>query len=257
MRRAVVLRSLLVSVALCLVGTASVLAYTVETNNYPNSPLGCTNAYDAATNQTWYCVRWAYSASGYSSDVYVYLDPSLSPAPGQGNPDEPNLNLKQEALNAFTRWNSVPARSPFFHQASGLITSTGYAMYGYPTKIVRDNSVRPPYLAWTSFYTMRDLTGSGDPHKILFGWVSFSSTARFGPHGNIPPGQYDATEIMMHELGHLLGLGHSGAQFKSLMYPDQPNPYTGVAPTTVSGGDVPGLQFLYGPGFCDYCVPPG
>jgi hypothetical protein len=232
------------ALALLILAAQPAAAYTFLFNAYPNSPVGCNNVYP------YLCIRWPFAANGYSSTVYVYLDASLSVVhPGDTG------SLPQEALAAMSRWNAVPARSPFLVQVSSDRASSGFS-YGMATEVARTDYVPWPAYAATSPRTKYMLTGSGDQHKIVAFFLDMSDQYVFGPHSSYNVIQIDGDYILTHEFGHGLGLGHTG--MVSMMYPYWTNSvYMGIVPTTNAGGDVPGLQALYSPTFCDSCIPPG
>jgi hypothetical protein len=159
----------------------------------------------------------------------------------------------------MSRWNAVPARSPYLVQVSTYRSSSGYSQYGFATEVARTSGVPWPAYAITTPVTAYQLTGAGDRNTIVAFFLQVSSQYGFAPHStSYPPYVADATYIVTHEFGHGLGLGHTG--MLSIMNPTWPNGvYMGVTPTTVaqsSGGDVAGLQALYSPSFCVSCVPP-
>lgn len=104
-----------------------VLAYTLQRNNFPESPVGCTNV------DPYWCIEWPLAANGYSSTTYIFLKSTLNT-----HPAGETVDMRQQARNAMARWNTAPAREPFLVEASSLSQSSGnYSPYYCPTFIDR------------------------------------------------------------------------------------------------------------------------
>jgi len=206
------------------------VAYTLQRNNYPGSPVGCTNV------SPYWCIEWPLAGDGNSSITYVYLHSSLS----SNNPGE-TLNMKQEARNAFARWNAVPAREPFLVEVTSITQSSGdHTPYWCPTEISRDSI--GGYIAITTDYTPYDILQSGSHNTIECSQMIVSRDLNFDTNSNPNDGYIDARFTLGHEQGHMLCLGHTG--HVAIMYPSWPNSvYMGITPTS---DDVLGLQVAYG-----------
>jgi hypothetical protein len=253
-RRSRAVRSIAIALAVSVWTVPNVAAYTILSNNYgsdpsnPGFPKGCTNQYDSPTGTTWWCWRWPMTPNGYSTTVYVYLDPSLGSTFHSGE-----TNMTQQTLSAFARWNAVPASSPYLVQTSSYSQSSGYYYpYWIGTKVYRDNNLPWPILAGTWDETAWSMTGQGDPNHLLNFTIEVAGWPIYvGHQSSYTSGQADAASVLTHELGHTLGLGHTG--LAAVMYPIWGPSHDLVTPTTTSGGDVPGLQLLYSTSFCLTC----
>jgi hypothetical protein len=207
-----------------------VLGYTLQRNNFPDQPVGCTNV------DPWWCIEWPLAPDGYSSTTHVYLYSTLN-----NHPSGETIDMKQQARNAFGRWNGVPAREPYLDEVTTIAASSGYQEYFCPTLIQR-GSLPAGKGASTSDYTPNDLTGSGSNKRIVCSQMVVSSTIAFDADNDPTDGKPDARFVFTHEQGHILGLGHTW--HVAVMYPVWPNDvYMGIQPTN---DDILGLQVAYG-----------
>jgi len=92
--------------------------------------------------------------------------------------------------------------------------------------------------------------GSGDEY-----WVYKSGLVVINADAPIPPGfasGYSLGPVMMHELGHVVGLGHVGDVDEIMWSPDLPgsNPFQVSGVTDWGDGDLEGLQRLGRPAGC-------
>jgi hypothetical protein len=88
--------------------------------------------------------------------------------------------------------------------------------------------------------------------QIIEGDVSFNPSLRFSTGATTPPGTYDFTSNVLHEMGHLLGLDHSGATGAVMTS----TLGTGVQRRTPTADDIKGMRALYGDGSPDPGPPP-
>lgn len=244
------LRALIVTMAITAVSAQGVAAYTFQENNFDaGQPQGCTNRYDSATGQYWWCRRWPLTPNGYSTHIYMYLDPSLgSRLPGE------TLNFTTVISNAMSRWNAVPANNPYLHTTTAKSSASGYATTGgdYYSFIERSMDVPPDAYAWEWDYTPDDLGISGDTHTVIASFIQVSDIWSFKTKSSsYPAGWADADSVIAHELGHTEGLGHTN--YNVLMYPFWDASHDLISPSTASGGEVPGLQVFYNKNFCMTC----
>ena len=96
---------------------------------------------------------------------------------------------------------------------------------------------------------LAEYTYTGNPglSSILEGSVTFSSNLTWSPYGG--SGGVDFHAVALHEIGHILGLGHVNDPTEIM------NP---VITTDVLGtGDIAGAQYLYGRDADDVVEPPG
>lgn len=206
------------------------MAYTLSRNNFPGSPVGCTNV------DPYWCIEWPLASNGYSSTTYVYLDPSL----GLLLSGE-TLDLRQEARNAFARWNPVPARSPFLVEVASVSQSSGYGSPNNCSTRIRRGPAGLTY-GFARPFTQYERTGSGSRQRIVCLDIAISDSRKFDTDADPNDGFADARFVLGHELGHGLGLGHTN--YVALMYHTWPNSvYMGITPTS---DDTLGLQVAYG-----------
>jgi hypothetical protein len=108
-----------VAVLTLAVAAVPAAAWTLIRNNFgsdpdnPGVPNSCTDV------SPWYCVEWPLD-HGCSSDVFVYLAASLNT-----HPAGETVDMKQQARNAFGRWNDVPACEPWLLEAATINDATG------------------------------------------------------------------------------------------------------------------------------------
>lgn len=228
MRVARVGGALIASVAVIAAATP-VFAWSQLNNSFPSTPTNCTNS------GSYQCVKWPRLANGQSITVWVFRDLSLQ--------DDTHVNLYQDALDGFTRWNAAPANEPFLRNSTSLTGSTG-ADQGYPTVIYRDDLGCTGEYGRTYTFEL-----SSDVHKIISFQTIMNAAVRFDHtldfHSTTTPDPTcpiiswaDSRKVMTHEEGHGLALGHTGAV--AIMKQGETTYFT------VQADDNTGLQAIYG-----------
>lgn len=220
------------AVVLAVVSASAVGAYTQEYNAYPST---CTNTWPTD------CVAWPRLPNGQSVTTHVWLDSSLGSISW--------VDMGQDALDSFGRWNAVPANSPWLVQSTARSNATGYSL-GKPTEIYAgtDDLADTTYGATTPLTAYQIGSGSDD-HVILSFQTEFNSTIHWDhtldftchstPDPTDPCVYYaDSRKVTGHEEGHGLGLGHSGTT--AIMKSGTVTWYT------VQTDDINGLKAIYG-----------
>ncbi len=239
--------SILAGLVLAAVVVGPVVAWTQLNNNFdanaaiPGSGYpGVHGQPESCTNQDpWWCLEWPLT-SGHSSSVFVFLSASLDQS--NNNAGE-TVNLKQQARNAFGRWNDVPAYSPYLFETELIAGATGAGNpYHCPTRISRGYGLPGGVMAGTTVFSHYDFANSGSRTRIVCFTVVVSKDISFDTDSDPGDGKPDARWMLGHELGHGMGLGHSNK--KAIMYPIWPNSkYMGVTP---AANDIAGMQAIYG-----------
>ncbi|HRI44051.1 MAG TPA: matrixin family metalloprotease [Fimbriimonadaceae bacterium] len=123
----------------------------------------------------------------------------------------------------------VPGGAP--HAIGG---GTGDIRIGVIGGFPSSSTLGHAYLPGTEFLYGPGGTLTGDVHlNIDKTWIDDP----FDPTGD---GDYDLHTVLLHEVGHALGLGHSDVE-GSVMYPTY-----GGGNRTLSADDIEGIQFIYG-----------
>ena len=138
------------------------------------------------------------------------------------------------------QWNSVP--NHYFRFEPGYFTTADDDIcIGYPAdgrNVVRFSyGLSAPTLAVTC---TRAAPGGGGMLRMIEFDMHFNVWEPWTKEQVPSPGYYDLPSVMLHELGHALGLDHS--------YPGtvmQPTIATGVANRTLTADDKAGIQALY------------
>lgn len=214
--------------------TSAAGAYTQLISQYPNTPTTCTNS------GGWDCIAWPRLANGQSTTVYAFLDGDLG--------DVPNVNMGHDVLDSFTRWNAAPSNEPWLIQSTALSNATGYSL-GSPTHIFADDQLPYGVYAKTASWTMYLLGLGSDDHVMVSSQIDMSANIRwnhsldFTCHYSTPDPTVcipwaDSRKVTIHEEGHGLGLGHSGAT--AIMRQGATTYYT------LQTDDINGIQSIYG-----------
>jgi hypothetical protein len=202
-------------------------AYTQEYNIYPSTCGTFPND----------CIAWPRLANGQSSTTHVFLTSSLGSIT--------TVDMGQDVLDSFGRWNAAPSNEPWLVQSTAMSNSTGYSL-GSPTYIYVDAGLADSVYAQTSTWTKYQLgIGSDDPVIVSF-QIEISSTIRwnhsfdFTCHMTGDDCVYwaDSRKVTIHEEGHGMGMGHSGAT--AIMKQGATTYYT------LQTDDINGIQHIYG-----------
>ena len=171
------------------------------------------------------------------------------------------LNLTgftQEAEEAFIRaveiWESaleikVPVRvEGEFAPDPGNPNTLGF---GGPSAFTSGFAGAPDPDIWYPFALANQLAGfvvfPGEPSDIVTGYNSNFSNFYFGLDGNPPSGQFDFVSIVLHELGHGLGMSDSACH----------NPESSGCPGSPGQGDIGFGGFDNAPGIFDFFLETG
>ncbi|MCP9493853.1 MAG: matrixin family metalloprotease [Pyrinomonadaceae bacterium MAG19_C2-C3] len=207
----------------------SVAAYTVQ-NASPTASL-----------------RWA------NNTITVQLSSSLSQPPGTF---KPGSDVRGAVLRALDRWKAVARVEFIVLDTPAVSVNSSFATRDGITLItVADNSTNRsffpgdnPGLAKLFFDPTTGVINEAD--VVLNPYVRFSTDGTsFDPNNPHGVQTYDAEEILTHEIGHLLGLGHSGSvgsTMRPLTIYNNAYGAASVAGRSLSIDDVLAIQSVYG-----------
>ena len=173
---------------------------------------------------------------------------SFSIAPDGVSWDQAANNVNSQLNGEFngTSWQKLVAEALQTWAASSNLnfTETGDGAYGFNTSgqsqgDPRFGDIRVGGYAFASS-TIAQTYGPPPNGSTAGGDVELNTNYNFGPSG-----QYDLETVLIHEVGHSLGLGES-PQPSSLMY----SYYSGVR-HDLGAADVEGIQSIYGPRVAD------
>jgi hypothetical protein len=158
-----------------------VLGWTQLNNNYPGSPVSCTNV------DPWWCWRWPKNGS-LSATVDIYLDSSLANA---------NIDLRSDVRKGINQWHLVCAANPILNEVSTNV--------GTPIQEYRGSLDDPS--AWAETLVSAQ---SASPHRIVSALTRFNYLVTWNRSLTFDATHADARKVATHELGHAEGLGHTG-----------------------------------------------
>jgi hypothetical protein len=144
---------------------------------------------------------------------------------------------EEEVLRAFQNWAVNSNINIGVVPDSGLPFGTAGDIQGDP----RFGAIRIGAIPQSA-----GVVATGTPFSWSVGtWsgaVLFNSNCSFGFNGGTQtPGAYDVFSVILHEAGHVFGLGDNATDTSSVMYQNYIGPRTGL-----SQGDIQNLQALYG-----------
>lgn len=204
-------------------------------------------AYTVQKSSSTTSLRWA------GNTITVQLSSSLSQPPGTF---KPGSDVRGAVLRALDRWKAAAAvefivlDTPVVSANSSFATRDGISLI-----TVADNSSNRsffpgdnPGLAKLFFDPATGIITEAD--VVLNPFVRFSTDGTsFDPNNPHGVQTYDAEEIFTHEIGHLLGLGHSGSvgsTMRPLTIYNNAYGSASLAGRTLSNDDVLALQSTYG-----------
>lgn len=102
------LRAIAIATGLTLVLTSVAVGWTQLRNNYPGSPVSCTDV------NPWYCIEWPKTANNLSITVEVYFASSVDLITA--------VPLRTYLRNGMAEWNVMPARNPYLKEITSTAT---------------------------------------------------------------------------------------------------------------------------------------
>lgn len=142
---------------------------------------------------------------------------------------------------AFQTWSSVStARVSFTEGATTSVTNA--AQDGINLISLMPSTYSSDAPSMTVLYTVTNASSGQFPGRILEADILLNPLALLSTDSSVPSDRYDLQALAVHEIGHLLGLDHSGLA-SAAMYP---NLARGTSPLRVlSTDDVLGISSLY------------
>jgi hypothetical protein len=137
----------------------------------------------------------------------------------------------QHFSDAKDRWNTAAGRN-YLAKSTATHSYTNYPNNDGVNLVYRVNTGSPTYLAEVQPYNSGNYVVSADINlNMYFSWANSAQ-----------PGYYDVGTAFLHELGHVMGLGHSTNINAAAMYPTQA---TNVAVRYLGTDDENGIKAIY------------
>ncbi|HYO98959.1 MAG TPA: matrixin family metalloprotease [Pyrinomonadaceae bacterium] len=184
-------------------------------------------------------IKWPVATEGSVTTINIALSTSLSSPPANIKAGSDVLGAARRALR---RWSDA-ARIQFVESSTSLDTVNTSGSDGVSLITVANN---PTNAAFTSGRLGRTrVVFEPTSGRIQEGDLAISPNTQFSTDGT--PNTYDLESTFVHELGHLLGLDHSGV-VGATMQPRQGLNFVDPAFTirTLSDDDLAGIRSIYG-----------
>jgi hypothetical protein len=223
---------MLFAIAFLFLTARPAFAWTQEFNNYPTVPPYC------GGNSGQPCLYWKEPHNS-SVSLTFYIDLSLY----QGG-----FDFRTAINDAFSAYNGVKAWNPYMYTCyGGPCANSAVGDYKLGTK--GDSTWTCGSMGITYAFTRFVLLGPVEHSGSLYYQFIEDTNAEFNPEsyfhwynsmtwgGDCTSYKADAIKVVMHESGHVVGLGHTG--HTAIMQQGE------VRLESLQPDDTAGLQFIY------------